>query len=114
MEDVVKEEPSILKKWNWGAFMLNCVWGVGNKSYLALLCLIPFFGLIWIFVCGIKGNQWAWESGEFKSVESFENCQKTWNRAGLFAFILNCVILIAYFFILMVAGGVAAFGLCNM
>lgn len=49
--------PEEIKKWNWGAFSLNILWGIGNKTYLPLLCLIPFFNLVWIFVCGIKGNE---------------------------------------------------------
>ena len=48
------EVPSEIKKWNWGAFMMNIMWGIGNKSYLTLLCLIPLFNIIWIFVCGAK------------------------------------------------------------
>lgn len=36
--------------------MMNIMWGIGNKSYLTLLCLIPLFNIIWIFVCGAKGN----------------------------------------------------------
>ena len=26
------EVPSEIKKWNWGAFMMNIMWGIGNKS----------------------------------------------------------------------------------
>jgi hypothetical protein len=81
--------PPEIRKWNWGAFSFNVWWGIGNKAYLTLLCLIPCFNLIWYFVCGAKGNEWAWKSGEFKDVEQFMAAQRTWNRAGLVCFIIN-------------------------
>ena len=84
-------EPKNLHKFNWGAFVMNVFWGIGNKSYLTLWCLVPFFNLIWMFVCGFKGNEWAWNSGCFKTVEEFEATQKTWNRAGIAALICMIV-----------------------
>ena len=48
------EVPAEIKKWNWGAFMMNIMWGIGNKSYLTLLCLIPLFNIVWIFICERK------------------------------------------------------------
>ena len=74
----MNETPEELKKWNWGAFSLNIIWGIGNRTYLPLLCLIPFFNLIWIFICGAKGNQWAWQDGDYKDVETFKKVQATW------------------------------------
>lgn len=83
--------PFEIKHWNWGAFMFNILWGIGNKAYLPLLTLIPFFGFIWAFVCGAKGNEWAWKAGEYKSAEEFNMVQSTWNRAGLVYFIIALV-----------------------
>lgn len=88
--------PHEIKKWNWGAFMFNILWGIGNNCYITLLCLIPFFNIIWIFVCGAKGNQWAWEKGNYKDVETFMAVQKTWNKAGLVWFILAIVMIVFY------------------
>lgn len=79
----VKEIPDEIKGWNWGAFAFNIFWGIGNKTYLPLLCLIPFFNIIWMFVCGFKGNEWAWKDGNYTSVEEFKLIQKTWSRAGI-------------------------------
>ncbi|MDR1292831.1 MAG: hypothetical protein LBJ91_05510 [Clostridiales Family XIII bacterium] len=90
--------PPEVKKWNWGAFALNWIWGCGNGAYLALLCLIPFFNIVWIFVCGVKGNEWAWKSGKFKDLDTFLTTQRTWNIAGLIMFIIN----IAYIVIIIV------------
>ena len=33
--------PPELDRWNWGAFLLNWIWGVGNNTYIALLTLVP-------------------------------------------------------------------------
>jgi hypothetical protein len=71
--------------------------GIGNKTYLPLLCLIPLFNLVWIFVCGAKGNEWAWKDGEYRDVETFQRVQKTWNRAGIAMFIIQIAIIVLYF-----------------
>lgn len=88
--------PEEIKGWNWGAFMYNIFWGVGNKTYLPLLCLIPLFNIIWVFVCGIKGNEWAWKKGDYKDTETFLAVQKTWNRAGVFQFVVAILVLVGY------------------
>lgn len=88
--------------WNWGAFMYNWIWGVGNKAYLTLLALIPGFGLIWMFVCGAMGNKWAWENSDYDSYETFLQVQKTWNRAG----ILQLILALAGFLLLILFWGV--------
>ena len=38
--------PEGVKGWSWGAFLLNWIWAIGNKSYIGLLCLIPYLGFI--------------------------------------------------------------------
>lgn len=85
--------PPEIKKFNWGAFVLGWIWGVGNRTYIALLAflaIIPWvgwiFGIVWMFVLGFKGNEWAWKSGEFKNLEEFLVTQRTWNRAGFVCF----------------------------
>ena len=56
LDEESKVTPAEIRGWNWGAFMYNIFWGIGNKSYLPLLCLIPVFNLVWIFVCGFTGH----------------------------------------------------------
>ncbi len=99
MEENSRIVPNEVKGWNWGAFMFNITWGIGNKSYLPLLCLIPLFNIVWVFVCGFKGNEWAWEKGEYSDVDVFKTVQKTWNRAGLVAFIIMIALVLLYFFV---------------
>ncbi|WP_081308299.1 ribonuclease G [Enterococcus mundtii] len=91
-----KEVPEEIKKWNWGAFSLNIIWGIGNKTYLPLLCLIPLFNLVWVFICGFKGNEWAWRDGNYTDIETFKQVQKTWSRAGIAMFIIQIVIILLY------------------
>lgn len=92
--------PPEIKRWNWGAFMFSWIWGIGNYTYLPLLSLVPILNIVWIFVCGAKGNEWAWKSGQFKSVKEFLTVQNTWNRAGILIFIISCVFLVFYFIII--------------
>jgi hypothetical protein len=99
--------PPEIRKWNWGAFMFNIIWGIGNKAYMSLLCLIPCFNFIWIFFCGAKGNEWAWKSGEFKDVEQFMAVQRTWNRAGFVYFIIWLCVIVLYLILLII--GVSLF-----
>jgi hypothetical protein len=70
--------PAEIKRWNWGAFLLNWIWGIGNNTYIALLTFIPLFGFIWMFVLGAKGSAWAWRNGRWDSVEHFKRVQRRW------------------------------------
>lgn len=103
MEDYIMQEdgsvvaPNEVKGWNWGAFMFSIYWGIGNKTYLPLLCLIPLFNLVWVFVVGFKGNEWAWQKGNYKDIATFKAVQETWNRAGFVFFILTIVFVVLYF-----------------
>ncbi len=51
--------PPELRRWNWGAFLLNWIWGNGNSVFIALLMCVPLVGFIMPFVLGAKGNKWA-------------------------------------------------------
>jgi hypothetical protein len=70
--------PPEIDRWNWGAFLLNWIWGVGNNTFIALLTLIPFFGLVMPFVLGAKGSAWAWRNGRWDSVDHFKRVQRLW------------------------------------
>ncbi|MGL4798001.1 MAG: hypothetical protein ACRCWY_01190 [Cellulosilyticaceae bacterium] len=87
--------PDAVKKFNWAAFTLsfNMAWGIGNRCYLPFLCLIPYFNLVWCFVCGFKGNEWAWKNGNYKpeDLEKFLTIQNTWNRGGIAQFIFAAI-----------------------
>ena len=113
-ESTVPEQPKL--GWNWGAFMFNWTWGVGNRCYLPLLSLVPFVGFIWAFVCGACGNKWAWQNGYFKTPEEFNKTQSTWSRAGLIAFIICVALTVMYIllFALFIAIAVLSNGFHNL
>jgi ABC-type Fe3+ transport system permease subunit len=70
-------------KWNWGAFLMSWIWGLGNRTYIALLCLIPVVNLVMIFVLGANGSKWAWKNGKWESTETFNRIQGLWTSFGL-------------------------------
>ncbi len=74
--------PPEINKWNWGAFFLNWIWGIGNKSYITFLMFVPFFFIIIPFVSGFKGNTWAWRNKKWDSIDQFINVQRKWSIAG--------------------------------
>jgi hypothetical protein len=84
VRDETRAVPPEIDRWNWGAFLLNWIWGVGNNTFIALLTLIPFFGiLIMPFVLGAKGSGWAWRNGRWDSVEHFKRVQRLWAIWGI-------------------------------
>jgi len=86
--------PEELKKWNWGAFFLNWIWGIGNRVWIALIGLIPGISIIMAFVLGAKGNEWAWRSKKWDDSEHFQGTQKIWAKWGIGIFVALVVVLI--------------------
>ncbi len=83
------ELPIEYQKFNWGAFLLTWIWGIGNKTYisfvifaLSLFYIIPFVGWIVPFAfciwLGIKGNEFAWRNNSWDNPEQFNNTQRKW------------------------------------
>lgn len=75
--------PAAAGRWNWGAFLMGWIWGLGNKTYIALLCLIPGVNLVMIFVLGAKGGAWAWNNRRWESEAQFTRVQGLWTAFGL-------------------------------
>ena len=84
--------PPELKKWNWGAFFLTWIWGIGNSVWIAFIAFV--LGIIWAIVLGIKGNEWAWQQKKWDSIEHFKKTQRTWAKWGIGLFIVWIVIAI--------------------
>ncbi len=70
--------PDEVKGWNWGGFLLGVIWGVGNRTYISFLILVPLLGFLMLFVLGFKGSEWAWRNKRWESVEHFKRVQKKW------------------------------------
>lgn len=86
--------PEEIQKWNWGAFFLHWIWGIGNKVWIALLTFVPFVGIVMPFVLGAKGSEWAWRNKEWESVEHFQEVQRKWAKWGIILFCIGMAFLI--------------------
>lgn len=89
--------PPEIDRWNWGAFLLNWIWGIGNNTFIALLTLIPFVGLVMPFVLGAKGSRWAWRNGRWDSVDHFRRVQRKWAIWGVVIWIAWIVLVVGIF-----------------
>lgn len=75
--------PEGIKGWSWGAFLLNWIWAISNKTWIGLLCFVPVVGIVMPFILGFKGREWAWENNSWESVEHFNRVQKKWSTWGI-------------------------------
>jgi RNA polymerase subunit RPABC4/transcription elongation factor Spt4 len=100
--------------WNWGAFQLTLFWAAAMNRwgwFAALLIANPLtfglFGLGASIYLGVKGNELAWESRQWLSLEQFLDTQRVWNAWGKALFIVSAVLCGLYLLaaVIMVAAG---------
>lgn len=97
-----------LKRWNWGAFILNCIWGLGNKLYVLSIAAIITILILFLTIqplgavlligfaifLGFKGNELAWNKRKPEmTFDDFKSIQQKWCIAGII--LLACIVLIA-------------------
>ena len=70
--------PAGVKGWAWGPFLLNWIWALGNRTWIGLLCLIPYIGFIPAIYLGFKGRELAWRNKRWDSLEDFNRVQRLW------------------------------------
>ena len=75
--------PEEIKGWNWGAFLLAPFWLLSNRVWIGLLTWVPVVGFWVAIALGVKGNEWAWKSRRWQSIDSFKTHQKRWAIAGI-------------------------------
>jgi hypothetical protein len=94
--------PPELQGWNWGAFLLTWIWGIGNRVWLALLALIPIpiVGLAVAILLGVKGNEWAWQLKKWDNIEHFRRTQRIWLYWGIASLIAPLVLIIGIILII--------------
>lgn len=84
--------PEGVKGWSWGAFLLNWIWAIGNRTWIGLLALVPYVGLVVAIWLGFKGREMAWKNKQWESLEHFDRVQKNWSRWGV-GVMLACLVL---------------------
>lgn len=109
--------PQEIKKFNWGAFFLTWIWGIGNRSYLTFFAFLAYFiaytlnslGVIlpvclaFNIYCGIMGNSWAWKNKTWESTDYFNRIQKRWAMGGVLFFIITRLLTILLMFLFFIA-----------
>ncbi|MGO9597956.1 MAG: cytochrome c oxidase assembly factor Coa1 family protein [Isosphaeraceae bacterium] len=90
--------PAEIDRWNWGAFLLNWIWGIGNDTFIALLMFVPLVNLVMMFILGAKGSSWAWRNKKWESIEQFKVVQRKWAKWGVIVYISIAVLFVGMFF----------------
>ncbi len=83
--------PEEIRGWNWGAFFLHLIWGMGNNTLVALFMLVPGINLFLPFVLGARGNEWAWQNKRWESIAQFQEVQRIWAICGILFALVSAV-----------------------
>jgi len=86
--------PPGIKGWSWGAFFMNWIWAIGNRTWIGLLAMIPYVGFIVAIWLGFKGREMAWKNKQWKSVEHFNRVQRNWSICGLVLVVIPVVLML--------------------
>lgn len=76
--------PEEIKGWNWGAFLLAPFWLLSNRVWIGLLTWVPVVGFWVAIALGVKGNEWAWKSRRWQSIDSFKRIKNAGRSPELF------------------------------
>ncbi len=60
---------------------------MGNRTYIALLMLVPVVNIAMPFVLGAKGSAWAWRNEPWDSAAHVTRVQRLWAVWGLVALV---------------------------
>jgi len=97
--------PPEIRRWNWGAFLLNWIWGIGNDTYIALLCFVPLVNIVMPFVLGAKGSEWAWRNKRWDDIAHFRRVQRIWAIVGAVIFAVSIAFFALFFALFFVLFG---------
>ncbi|MDZ8030451.1 serine/threonine-protein kinase [Nostoc sp. DedSLP04] len=75
--------PEEILGWNWGAFLMPWLWMWPNQVWYGLFCFVPNAWWVMAIALGAKGNEWAWKSRRWRSIEQFKAHQRGWAIAGI-------------------------------
>jgi uncharacterized membrane protein YbhN (UPF0104 family) len=59
------------------------LWLWPNNVWYGLFCFVPHVGWVMAILLGVKGNEWAWKSRRWRSIQHFKEHQRGWTIAGL-------------------------------
>jgi len=100
--------PEEIKGLNWGAFLLNWIWAIGNQVWIGLLCLVPCVNIFVAIYLLIKGNELAWQGPrQWQSVQQFREVQAAWTKWGVILVIASVVINILAWIAIVMMGTLA-------
>lgn len=105
--------PVQFRGFNWAAFLLGTIWGLGNGVLLAILVNLAGYAALWFstrstdsvkwmgfaawvianLINGYKGNEWAWRARKWQSAEHFRRVQQGWL---LWAVVTSVIVMIAF------------------
>ena len=87
-----------LDKWNWGAFLWTWIWAFGHRRWgqgLLWLVVSFFIPLVANVYLGVKGNRFAWETGNYSSREELRASQRRWVWAWMiFIGVIAAIVLV--------------------
>jgi len=75
--------PEGVRGWSWGAFLLNWLWAIFNKTWIGLAALIPYVGFIVAIYLGVKGRELAWRNKRWDNLDHFNRIQRRWSTWGV-------------------------------
>jgi hypothetical protein len=104
--------PEEVKGLNWGAFLLNWIWAIGNQVWIGLLALVPCVNIVVMIYLLVKGNELAWTGPrQWESVEQFKAVQAAWTKWGVILLIVAVVIwVVSIILSIVLAGAITAVG----
>jgi hypothetical protein len=82
-----------LEKWNWGAFLLTWVWGVGHGVFRSFLVFVPLYGFYEWFMLGKNGNRLAWQSRQWDGIDAFRKTQRKWAMWGIIVDVILLIVI---------------------
>lgn len=71
------------QKLNWGAFILPLFWAMAHRVWIGAFAIVPIAAPAISLIMLIKGNEWAWQSRQFRDVAEFRSVQRAWFVGGL-------------------------------
>ena|SRR5579871_6547088 len=101
------------RSWSWGAFGCGPIWLMGHNMvpqgvfWLLMSIVLGRFPLIFLINIGISiflgkaGNQLAWQTRRFESVEQFKAVQRAWDMWGIALFLLYVLLMLGVMILLM-------------